>query len=179
VRHVCEGGFQRRTMYLATADYDSSNPSFNSSPWMRAVPHAGLAKLILRIRSRTSRDTTRHRGSGVDFHRQYSRSPCRCQAITDSGLTITSADCQPFHKCESQTHKSRSAIPKRSRWPRLSRWSTMSYWRGPSISASSAARVRNLGRIEENSEKMIVNMALANYTRRRSIQLVQRERSFW
>src|SRR5580692_10403965 len=38
-------------MYLATVACDSSNPSFNSSPWIRGAPQRGLAKLILRIRA--------------------------------------------------------------------------------------------------------------------------------
>jgi hypothetical protein len=90
------------------------------------------------------------RGCGISF---LLRASGRCQAITVSGLTITSADCQPFHRRESQTHKSRSAIPKRSRWPRLNRWRTMSCWQRASISACSAARVRNPCRIEENGDR--------------------------
>jgi hypothetical protein len=42
----------------------------------------------------TSRDTEGRPTAWRLFHRQYSRNPCRCQAITVSGLTITSADCQ-------------------------------------------------------------------------------------
>jgi len=40
---------------LATAASESSNPSFESSPWMRGAPQRGLAKIILRIRSMTFR----------------------------------------------------------------------------------------------------------------------------
>ena len=37
-----------------------------------------------------------------------SRNPFRCQAITVSGLTMTSADGQPVHRRETQTHRIRS-----------------------------------------------------------------------
>jgi hypothetical protein len=106
---------QQKTMYLATVACDSSNPSFNSSPWMRGAPHRGLAKLILRIRAMTSRDTEGLPSGGRLFHLQYSRNPCRCQAITVSGLTIARANRQLLQKRESQTHSSRSARAKRRR----------------------------------------------------------------
>jgi hypothetical protein len=53
---VWEGGFRGRAIYLATVASDSTNPSFESSPWMRGAPQRGLAKLILRIRSMSSRE---------------------------------------------------------------------------------------------------------------------------
>jgi hypothetical protein len=150
-------------MYLATVACDSSNPIFSSSPWMRGAPHRGLAKLILRIRSMTSRDAEGRPCGWRLFHLQYNRNPCRCQAITVSGLTITSADCQPLQRRESQTHKNRSAILRRGRMPRLDRWRTRSWWRRASISACSATRVRMLRRRTNNSEEMIVNMARGTY----------------
>jgi len=38
----------------------------------------------------------------------------RCQATTVSGLRMSGADRQSFHKRESQTHRTRSAQPRRS-----------------------------------------------------------------
>src|SRR5260370_23935761 len=57
VRHVCEGGFRRRTMYLLTLVSPISMPSFRSSPWMRGAPQIGFSRLILRISLRISFDT--------------------------------------------------------------------------------------------------------------------------
>src|SRR5271155_246732 len=108
-------------MYLATVASDTSNPSFNSSPWMRGAPQRGLAILILRIRSMTSLDTEgRPRGWRL-FQLQYRRNPRRRQAITVLGLTITSADRQPLHSRESQTHRSRSAALRRTLRERVDR----------------------------------------------------------
>ena len=41
VRHPWLGGPRRLTMYLATLDCATSNPSLSSSPWMRGAPRAG------------------------------------------------------------------------------------------------------------------------------------------
>src|SRR5664279_1123952 len=41
VRHVCEGGFRRRIMYLLTLVSPTSMPNLRSSPWMRGAPKAG------------------------------------------------------------------------------------------------------------------------------------------
>src|SRR6266481_3900527 len=38
VRHPWLGGLRRFTMYLATLDCATSNPSLSSSPWMRGAP---------------------------------------------------------------------------------------------------------------------------------------------
>src|SRR3979411_1384806 len=38
VRHPWLGGARRLTMYLATLDCATSNPSLSSSPWMRGAP---------------------------------------------------------------------------------------------------------------------------------------------
>ena len=40
-RHPWLGGPRRLTMYLATLDCATSNPSLSSSPWMRGAPRAG------------------------------------------------------------------------------------------------------------------------------------------
>ena len=43
-----------------------------------------------------------------DLRRQNSRKPFRCQRITVSGLTITSADCHSSQSLDSPTQKTRS-----------------------------------------------------------------------
>src|SRR5260370_1841447 len=57
VRHVCEGGFRRRTMYLITLVSPTSMPSLRSSPWMRGAPQSGVSRLIFRISLRISVDS--------------------------------------------------------------------------------------------------------------------------
>src|SRR6266478_7466593 len=54
VRHACDGGLRGRTMYFDTVACETVRPSFNSSPWILGVPQRGLARLIRRIRSRSS-----------------------------------------------------------------------------------------------------------------------------
>src|SRR5437879_6253383 len=49
VRHPWLGGPRRLTMYLATLDCPTSNPSLSSSPWMRGAPQSGFSMLICRI----------------------------------------------------------------------------------------------------------------------------------
>jgi hypothetical protein len=48
------GGPRRLTMYLATPDCATSNPSLSSSPWMRGAPQAEFSMLIRRINARSS-----------------------------------------------------------------------------------------------------------------------------
>jgi hypothetical protein len=63
----------------------------------------------VRMRSRTSRGTGGRPGLPLRiFHVQKRRNALRCQAITVSGFTITSAERQPAHTRDSQTHRSRS-----------------------------------------------------------------------
>ena len=62
--------------------------------------------------------------AGRLFHFQWSRNPMRCQAMTVSGLTMSNADRQPFHNCESQTQSTRSAQRRDNRWPRPARCRT-------------------------------------------------------
>ena len=47
-------GLRRLTMYLATLDCATSNPSLSSSPWMRGAPQSGFSMLIRRINARRS-----------------------------------------------------------------------------------------------------------------------------
>ena len=44
----------RLTMYLATLDCATSNPSLSSSPWIRGAPHSGFSMLIRRTSARRS-----------------------------------------------------------------------------------------------------------------------------
>src|SRR6185437_8230576 len=43
VFHPWLGGLRRLTMYLATLDCATSNPSLSSSPWMRGAPQSGFS----------------------------------------------------------------------------------------------------------------------------------------
>jgi hypothetical protein len=54
VRHPWLGGPRRLTMYLATLDCATSNPSLRSSPWMRGAPQRGFSTLICRINARAA-----------------------------------------------------------------------------------------------------------------------------
>jgi len=91
---------------------------------MRGAPQRGLARLIFRIRLRTSGDTDGRPSRWRLFQFRYSRKPFLCQVTTVSGLTMSNADCQSFHNRESQTHRTRSAQLRRSLCPRLERCRT-------------------------------------------------------
>ena len=67
---------------------------------MHGAPQSGFARLIFRMRSRTSRDTSGLPGLGCLLF-QYRRNPRRCHGMTVSGLTIMSAERQPDHRCSS------------------------------------------------------------------------------
>src|SRR5216684_7990705 len=54
VRHTWLGGPRRLTMYLATLDCATSNPSLSSSPWIRGAPQSWFSVLICRISARNS-----------------------------------------------------------------------------------------------------------------------------
>src|SRR2546422_1812950 len=69
----------------------------------------GFARLIRRIRSRTSFGTDGRPGwPSRTFHVQKRRKPFRCQAITVSGLTTMSAERQLDHTPHSHAQRSRS-----------------------------------------------------------------------
>src|SRR5438034_11054836 len=57
---------------------------------------------------------------------QSSRKPLQCQAMTVSGLRMSSADRQSFHRRESQTQRTRSVQARRGVWPQ--------HWRGKATS---------------------------------------------
>jgi hypothetical protein len=70
VRHPWPGRPRRLTIYLATLDCATSNPSLSSSPWMRGAPQSGFSTLIRRIISRTSVPICGRPTGGRDFQRQ-------------------------------------------------------------------------------------------------------------
>src|SRR5215469_4527929 len=109
VRQVCDGGLRQRTMYLLTLLSPMSMPSLSSSPWMRGAPQPGFSRHIWRIRSRTSHEMTGRPGWPCrTFQVQNRRKPARCQATTDSGLTMVSAERQSLHRRDRQIHNRRS-----------------------------------------------------------------------
>jgi hypothetical protein len=65
---------RRLTMYLATLDCATSNPSLSSSPWIRGAPQSGFSTLIRRINTRSSVSICGRPPSGRDFQRQYPQS---------------------------------------------------------------------------------------------------------
>src|SRR6266403_5679104 len=69
VRHPWLGGPRRLTMYLATLDCATSNPSLSSSPWMRCAPQSGFSTLIRRINTRSSVSICGRPPNGRDFQR--------------------------------------------------------------------------------------------------------------
>ncbi|MCA6113193.1 hypothetical protein [Bradyrhizobium cenepequi] len=70
VRHPWLGDPRRFTMYLATLDCATSNPSLSSSPWMRGAPQSGFSMLIRRISARNSVSICGRPLSDRDFQRQ-------------------------------------------------------------------------------------------------------------
>src|SRR5439155_8246651 len=158
VSQVWEGGFRWRAIYLATVAWDTSIPSLSSSPWMRGAPQSGFARLIFRMRSRTSRDISGLPGLSCRlFQAQNRRNPRRCQAMTVSGLTMMSAERQPDHRCSSHVHNRRSTLVSRTR-PRCALRSTLIWWRRARISNCRAARVWKQERRVPRKEKNKVNM---------------------
>ena len=70
---------------------------------------------IRRIRSRISRSIFGRPGFPfLDFQRQYSLKPCRCQATTVCGWTSTRHRRQFLHNLESHTQKMRSPGRRRA-----------------------------------------------------------------
>src|SRR5258708_21118546 len=150
VRHVCEGGLRRRTMYLLTLVSPTSMPSLRSSPWMRGAPQSGFSRLILRISLRISFDTGgRPRWPLRTFQVQNSRNPLRCHAMTVSGLTIQRAERHSFQTPQNQAHKNRS---NRLRFGLFTeRCSTPSCWRRAMYSSCNTARVRKTDSVEASN----------------------------
>jgi hypothetical protein len=70
VRHPWLGDARRLTMYLATLDCATSNPSLSNSPWMRGAPQSGFSMLIRRINARSSVSICGRPPWARDFQRQ-------------------------------------------------------------------------------------------------------------
>src|ERR1035437_10000203 len=66
-------------MYLETVDWATSNPSISSSPWIRDAPHSRFSLLIRWMRSRRPRSILGRPALFLDFHRQNTLKPARCQ----------------------------------------------------------------------------------------------------
>src|SRR4029453_16401721 len=110
----CDGGPLLRAMYLATLVCPTSIPSLSSSPWIRGAPHSGLAKLIVRISSRISTETTGRPGRRLDFQPQYDRKPARCQRCTVSGRTGNSQQTHASTSLSIATICGRVGLPRRN-----------------------------------------------------------------
>src|ERR1700694_2793511 len=78
VRHPWLGGPLRLTMYVATVDCATLNPSLRSSPWMRGAPQSKFSILICRITVRSSKSICGRPPRERVFHRQWRRKPARC-----------------------------------------------------------------------------------------------------
>ena len=158
VRHVCEGGFGWRGMYLDTAASETSKPSILSSPWIRGAPHNGFSRDIRRISPRNSLDTGGRPGfPRRDFRVQKRRKPFRCQPITVSGLTITRISLQPDHSRDRTTQKRRSAIRSDGLAPFRSK--AASCCRRARFSRCNAARLRKASRTMARTIRMVVHMS--------------------
>src|SRR6266446_225129 len=88
VRHPWLGGPRRLTMYLATLDCATSNPSLSSSPWIRGAPQSGFSTLIRRTNTRSSVSICGRPPRGRDVQRQYPLKPTLCQRTSVSGWMI-------------------------------------------------------------------------------------------
>ena len=86
---------------------------------MRGAPQRGFACAIVRISERTSAGTVGRPMRRRLFQAHQSRKPRRCQAMTVSGLTITSAVCHPAQMRESSAQSQRSDFASRNRRGRL------------------------------------------------------------
>src|ERR1039457_7222221 len=88
VRHPWLGGPRRLTMYLATLDCATSNPSLSSSPWIRGAPQSGFSMLICRISARRSVSICGRPPVERDFQRQWQRKPARCHRTSVLALQL-------------------------------------------------------------------------------------------
>src|ERR1700675_328346 len=86
VRQVWLGDFRCRTIYLLTLVSPMSIPSLSNSPWMRGAPQSGLARLMVRIKSRTSCETVGLPVSPWTFQVQNNRKPFRLPGDDRLGL---------------------------------------------------------------------------------------------
>ena len=107
----------------------------------------------------------------------HSRKPRRCQAMTVSGFTMTSAVRQPVQRRASPTQSHRSVFASRTRRDRV-RCSTCNWCRKASTSSWSSARERSAVRRVRRNETSTDFMARQRIHRRPQHQLLQQERPF-
>jgi hypothetical protein len=142
-----------------------------------AHPQRGFAAAIVRIRVRMSAGTDGRPSRRRLFHVHHSRKPRRCQAMTVSGFTMTSAVRHPAQTRASMTQSQRSVFASWTRRGRV-RCSTSSWCRKARISSWSTARdhasVRRVRRSERSTEIMVKQRT----HRRPQHQLPQQERTF-
>ena len=150
VRHVCDGGRRRVTMYFVTVDCATAIPILRNSPWMRGAPYSWFARDIVRIISRTSAGTVGRPMRWRLFQVQNKRNPRRCHARTVAGCTMTSAGRHSRQIRANHTQRSRSAAVRRRRG-RRERSKTCNWCRRARISSCSAARERISERSDRNT----------------------------
>jgi len=112
-------GSPRRRMrrrYRATVRSETTNPSFNSSPWIFGAPQSGFSCAKRWIRPRISSLIFGLPPRGRDRQRQKRRKQARCQPTTVSGFTRTRTSGQRDQHWRSVVQKSRSQ--EFSFWPR-------------------------------------------------------------
>src|SRR5262249_47924606 len=112
------------------------------------------------------------------FRVQNRRKPLRCQSMTVSGLTITTAVRHASHTWQSQIQRSRSVRVSRTRRGR-DRSRTWSWWRNARISSCSTARVRTDARTVNKSDTRTDCMVREAYHGDPQHQSLQHELSFW
>ena len=81
-------------MYRSTEDSEISNPSFNSSPWIRGAPQRGLSLAICLIKLIWARGIAGRPGVDLLFHFPNTLKLCWCQRMTVSGLKTRSVSFQ-------------------------------------------------------------------------------------
>jgi hypothetical protein len=85
-------------------------------------PRCTSPRVRLRHRANQPADVRRYAWSPMQcrlFHVHHSRNPCRCQAMTVSGLTITSDVRHSVQMRESMTQRNRSVLKSRNRAGRV------------------------------------------------------------
>jgi hypothetical protein len=107
-RQLWEDGFCRRGINRETVRSETSNPSFNNSPWIRGAPQSGFATAISRTSRRISAPACGRPPRDRDRRVQYHAKPRRCHATTVGGRTTTKADFQSRHAARSPIQNSRS-----------------------------------------------------------------------
>ena len=144
-----------------------------SSPWIRGAPHRGFASAIVRIKVRMSAVAVGRPSRRRLFRVHQSRKPCRCQAMTVSGLTRTSAVRHPAQTRASMTqnHRPSSRAGLGAVGCAAARQAGAAR---PGFRAREYDNVRSVSRSERSTE----TMSEKRTQRRPQHQLPQQERSF-